>query len=230
VGHMLKAYETLGLSEGANLAQVRRAYRNLVRRWHPDRFTQDPVRQITALEMLKGINEAYEMVLAEISDRQNKSECHVWGHKAPTAVYSPSPVKAADESHTYSEPPAYFSPDLLIRIILGLFSSWKNLLFAAFVVAVIFTGIVMIDYISYRNELKKAVLYDSSHSSDADVGARTYGGVLPGSPSGEALSGSASKSPFGPSSPSAPYVQAPSAPIVPEAPAAPAAPLASPAR
>jgi hypothetical protein len=201
-----------------------------VRKWHPDRFTQDPVRQVTALEMLKGINEAYEKVLAEISDRQNKTEFPVWVHSATTAVDPPAPAKATDQPHNYSEPPAFFSANLLVRVVLGAFSLWKNILFAVFVVAVISAGIVMIDYISYRNELKNAVLYDSAHPSGSDGGVRLYGGSLPGSPSGEALSGRSSKPPFGPSPPSAPYVQAPSAPVVPEAPAAPAMPIASPAR
>jgi len=32
------AYEILGLEPGASQAQVKRAYRQLVKIWHPDRF------------------------------------------------------------------------------------------------------------------------------------------------------------------------------------------------
>jgi hypothetical protein len=53
------AYEILGVEEGASPATVRRAYLNLVRLWHPDRFRQDSALQQEAQLATKCINEAY---------------------------------------------------------------------------------------------------------------------------------------------------------------------------
>jgi hypothetical protein len=53
------AYRTLGLAPGASLKEVQRAYRALVKVWHPDRFTQAPHLQPLALEKIQTINHAY---------------------------------------------------------------------------------------------------------------------------------------------------------------------------
>ncbi|HLC42841.1 MAG TPA: J domain-containing protein [Methylomirabilota bacterium] len=51
-------YVALGLRPGASPDEIRQAYRNLVKVWHPDRFSDDRLRQ-NAEEKLKEINEAY---------------------------------------------------------------------------------------------------------------------------------------------------------------------------
>jgi hypothetical protein len=55
-------YDVLGLRPGASTAEIKHAYRRLVRQWHPDRFTHDPRSQRVAEEKLKEINEAYGAV------------------------------------------------------------------------------------------------------------------------------------------------------------------------
>lgn len=57
-----KCYETLGLKPEASLDEVKEAYRDLVKVWHPDRFAQDPKLQLKAQEKLKEINEAYQKI------------------------------------------------------------------------------------------------------------------------------------------------------------------------
>jgi len=52
-------YEILGLRHGASEDEVKQAYRDLVKVWHPDRFSHDPRLQVKAQEKLKDINEAY---------------------------------------------------------------------------------------------------------------------------------------------------------------------------
>jgi len=52
-------YRTLGLTPGASFAEVKRAYRALVKVWHPDRFLQTPHLQCQALEKMQAINHAY---------------------------------------------------------------------------------------------------------------------------------------------------------------------------
>ncbi|HUO85392.1 MAG TPA: J domain-containing protein [Thermoanaerobaculia bacterium] len=55
-------YRLLDLQPGASDDEVRRAYRELVRVWHPDRFGQDPTLRERAEEKLKRINEAYRII------------------------------------------------------------------------------------------------------------------------------------------------------------------------
>ena len=55
-------YETLGLKPGASPEEVKQAYRDLVRVWHPDRYSHDTRLQEKVQEKLKEINEAYEKI------------------------------------------------------------------------------------------------------------------------------------------------------------------------
>ncbi len=54
-----RAYAIFGLQPDVGLRQVRRRYRALVKRWHPDRYTTDIVGQKDASERMRQINVAY---------------------------------------------------------------------------------------------------------------------------------------------------------------------------
>ncbi|BAZ08496.1 dynamin family protein [Calothrix sp. NIES-4071] len=56
------AYIVLGLQEGATVADIKLAYRKLVKQWHPDLFT-DKAQQKQAQEKMHKINEAYNSLL-----------------------------------------------------------------------------------------------------------------------------------------------------------------------
>jgi tetratricopeptide (TPR) repeat protein len=58
------AYEILGLKPGASPEQVKRAYRKLVKIWHPDRFFDQKQKQ-EAEEKIKQINVAYNKLKSE---------------------------------------------------------------------------------------------------------------------------------------------------------------------
>lgn len=53
-------YELLGVAPGTSGRELKEAYRDLAKVWHPDRFSHDPRLQQKAQEKLKEINEAYE--------------------------------------------------------------------------------------------------------------------------------------------------------------------------
>ena len=55
-----RCYRVLELEPGASLEQVKQAWRELVKVWHPDRFPNDAKLQRKAQERLKEINLAYE--------------------------------------------------------------------------------------------------------------------------------------------------------------------------
>ena len=57
-----RAYTTLGLRLGASQAEVKEAYRTLVKKWHPDLFVDKPKLQKQAEEKMQLINEAYKTI------------------------------------------------------------------------------------------------------------------------------------------------------------------------
>ena len=63
-GWRARCCETLGLKPGAQAHEIKAAYRDLAKVWHPDRFTHDPRLQAKAQEKLKEINEVYRRLLA----------------------------------------------------------------------------------------------------------------------------------------------------------------------
>lgn len=66
-----KCFEILGLKPGASLEEVKEAYGDLVKVWHPDRFSHDPKLQAKAQEKLREINEAYQKVQDFLVNLQN---------------------------------------------------------------------------------------------------------------------------------------------------------------
>jgi curved DNA-binding protein CbpA len=66
------AYEILGLKPGASQAQVKQAYRKLVKIWHPDRFFDQEKKQV-AEEKIKKINAAYNKLKSEQLSAGNRS-------------------------------------------------------------------------------------------------------------------------------------------------------------
>lgn len=57
----MNPYEVLGVSENADDATVKKAYRELVKKYHPDNFKDNPLADL-AKEKLQEINEAYDMI------------------------------------------------------------------------------------------------------------------------------------------------------------------------
>jgi hypothetical protein len=57
-----QAYRVLGLVPGATIDEVRTAYRDLVKVWHPDRFPDNDRLREKAHQNLQLYNEAYELL------------------------------------------------------------------------------------------------------------------------------------------------------------------------
>jgi hypothetical protein len=62
-----RAYALLELAPGASLDLVRKQYKALVRRWHPDRFAGDPQGQSEASVRMRAINDAYHVIVQRSS-------------------------------------------------------------------------------------------------------------------------------------------------------------------
>ena len=60
-----EALEILALRPGATPVQIKEAYRDLVKVWHPDRFGSDARLRVKAEEKLQRINEAYRVLQSD---------------------------------------------------------------------------------------------------------------------------------------------------------------------
>ena len=60
---MQEPYSVLGLKKGASEEEVRTAYRQMARRWHPDRFPAGPERMWAEKKMAE-INEAHTAIVS----------------------------------------------------------------------------------------------------------------------------------------------------------------------
>lgn len=57
----MNPYKVLGVSENATQEEIRAAYLELVKKYHPDKYIDNPLKEL-ASEKLKEINQAYELL------------------------------------------------------------------------------------------------------------------------------------------------------------------------
>jgi len=65
-------YEVLGIREGASEDEIKKAYRELVKKYHPDQYRDNPLAKL-AEEKLREVNEAYEYLMKNGTSRQEAS-------------------------------------------------------------------------------------------------------------------------------------------------------------
>jgi hypothetical protein len=82
-----EAYRVLDVSPSATWAAVKRAYRDLASRWHPDRFGPGTAAYSAAEERFKRINQAYERLGTAKKQRQQRA--------TPCPVSTPSQASDA---------------------------------------------------------------------------------------------------------------------------------------
>ncbi|HEY8350890.1 MAG TPA: DnaJ domain-containing protein [Clostridia bacterium] len=67
---MKNPYEVLGIREGASEEEIKKAYRELVKKYHPDQYRDNPLSKL-AEEKLAEINEAYDYLMKNVSSGGN---------------------------------------------------------------------------------------------------------------------------------------------------------------
>ncbi|ODN30135.1 J domain-containing protein [Fervidobacterium thailandense] len=93
---MLKdPYEILGVRRNATMEEVEQAYRTLVKKYHPDRYRDNPLREL-AEEKLKEIIEAYEYIKQERANQANDE------YSGYTSYTSQNPQQAYQGYYNYN--------------------------------------------------------------------------------------------------------------------------------
>jgi molecular chaperone DnaJ len=91
-------YEILGIQKTASKDDIKRAYRNLALKYHPDRVSIDKKKE--AEEKFKEISEAY----AVLSDDQKRSQYDQFGHAGIDSRYSSEDIfRGADFSSIFED-------------------------------------------------------------------------------------------------------------------------------
>lgn len=90
VDQVRRSYAVLGLRPGAALPDVRRRYRFLAQRWHPDRHAGDARNQAEAGAEMRRINDAYQAI---VESRAGAPAATVQG-PSPTRRLSPEEIDA----------------------------------------------------------------------------------------------------------------------------------------
>lgn len=68
---MKNPYAVLGITEGSSIEEIKRAYKELVKKYHPDKYQNNPLSDL-AEEKLKEINEAYDYLMKR-TDTQERN-------------------------------------------------------------------------------------------------------------------------------------------------------------
>ncbi|MDP4089574.1 MAG: DnaJ domain-containing protein [Bacillota bacterium] len=64
---MANPYEVLGVREGSSREEIKKAYRELAKKYHPDQFGANPLKDLAEEKMIE-INEAYEYLMKNTPD------------------------------------------------------------------------------------------------------------------------------------------------------------------
>ena len=70
---MKDPYEVLGVSRNASEQEIKAAYRELAKKYHPDNYQNNPLADL-AQEKMREINEAYDEIVKERSSRRAPTE------------------------------------------------------------------------------------------------------------------------------------------------------------
>jgi curved DNA-binding protein CbpA len=117
-----RAYAVLGLEPGASERQVRKSYRALVKKWHPDRHASDPQGQAEAAQRMREINKAYDTILEHTAPKlpippRSQSDGSAPGSPAGTGRLSREQIEAMVQAIGTEGP---------LEIAFGTLDAWRG--------------------------------------------------------------------------------------------------------
>jgi len=92
-------YEVLGLKPGATQEEIKTAYRELAKKYHPDRYQDNPLNDL-AEEKMREINEAYETLIAGAKGPKNRGGGTQYG-PGSSRGYNGGPAYGGGGYNTY---------------------------------------------------------------------------------------------------------------------------------
>ena len=81
-------YQILNIPPTATDEEVKRAYRDLARKYHPDNYHDNPLADL-AQEKMKEINEAYDQIQKQRKASSAASQSHSYGYGSGTSYGNP---------------------------------------------------------------------------------------------------------------------------------------------
>lgn len=72
-------YKVLGVGPDASDDEIKKAYRELAKKYHPDKYTDSPFADM-ASEKMKDINEAYDQIINERRNAKNQGQSYTAYH------------------------------------------------------------------------------------------------------------------------------------------------------
>lgn len=97
----MNPYKVLGVSEKATNEEIRAAYLELVKKYHPDRYSDNPLKELAG-EKLKEINEAYDMLSKNKSSSSGDGQSRAYdGFSGGGSAYSGAQASEFAKARTF---------------------------------------------------------------------------------------------------------------------------------
>lgn len=97
----MNPYEVLGLKPGASQEEIKKAYRNLIKQYHPDQYGDNPLKDL-AEEKMREINTAYDMLTKNPNGSYDSSYSSSSNNNSNDA-YALSEIRRLIQSRNFAE-------------------------------------------------------------------------------------------------------------------------------